>query len=447
MKDPAGQRMLRWLCALLLVGGAAWMAPHGQLSDWNVLQAFWGAAAVMGLGFALSWWIVALPVVWFWGVAIASRLLLLAMEPGDDVWRYLWEGTIQQHGFNPYELPPDASALQALRPAWWGQINHPGVTAIYPPLTQLGFRLLTLVPAKVLLFKLAFLASDLGICALLSRRFGAVAALLWAWNPLVIYSFSGGAHYDSWFLLPLVGAWFLLDPATGPDSGPAPSTTQGPGTAGRWAWASLLIGVSVAIKWVSLLLLAYPCWRALRSGRTLLALGLVLLGLMPLGLGSLAFCESLGCPLIPTGSAFVAHARSSEFVPHLLARIWPATTSSNAIHLLPLAVVVALLLWRCRRFGGFAQAYWFALLMLSPIVHLWYFSWIVPFAVPTANWGVRLVSLSGFIYFVLLHRHPHWNLLEIERGLIWVPFVVGFAITQLRPSRCQRPDLSIPSVP
>ena len=441
MTPLTSQRNLWRLCALLLVGGAAWMAPHGQVSDWQVLQAFWGAVAVMGLGFALSWRIVALPAVWFWGVAIATRLLLLAMEPGDDVWRYLWEGTIQQHGFNPYELAPDATALQALRPAWWGQINHPAVTAIYPPLTQLGFRLLTLVPAQVLLFKLAFLACDLGLCALLSRRFGAASALLWAWNPLVIYSFSGGAHYDSWFLLPLVAAWFLFDRP------PEPGPGSGPGLAGRWALGALLIGVSVAIKWVSLPLLAYPCWLALRSGRALLALGLGLLGLLPLGLGSMAYCDSIRCPLIPTGSAFVTQARSAEFVPHLLARIWPASSSSNAIHLLPLLLVVALLLWRCRRFGGFAQAYWFALLTLSPIVHLWYFSWIVPFAVPTANWGVRLVSLSGFIYFVLLHRKPDWNLLEIERALIWIPFVAGFGITQLRQARLQPPDLSTPSVP
>ncbi|MCT0248730.1 hypothetical protein KQ297_07115 [Synechococcus sp. CS-205] len=437
MMPPVRHHHLWRLCALLLVGGAAWMAPHGQLSDWPTLQAFWLAVAVMGLGFALSWRLKVLPAAWFWGVAIATRLLLLPMEPGDDVWRYLWEGTIQQHGFNPYELAPDAGALQGLRTPWWGQINHPAVTAIYPPLTQLGFRLLTLVPAQVLLFKLAFLACDLGICALLSRRFGSASALLWAWNPLVIYSFSGGAHYDSWFLLPLVAAWFLLDRPAEPGSAPD----------GRWALAALLIGVSVAIKWVSLPLLAYPCWRALRRGRRLLALALALLGLLPLGLGSLAYCDSIRCPLIPTGSAFVAHARSSEFVPHLLAGLWPASAGSNAIHLLPLLVVVAVLLGRCRRFGGFAQAYWFALLAFSPIVHLWYFSWIVPFAVPTANWGVRLVSLSGFIYFVLLHRNPHWNLLEIERALIWIPFVAGFAITQLRSFGLQPPDLSTPSVP
>ncbi|MDP4808427.1 MAG: hypothetical protein NWR31_04545, partial [Cyanobium sp. MAG_160] len=169
----------------------------------------------------------------------------------------------------------------------------------------------------MLLFKLAFLACDLGLCALLSRRFGAASALLWAWNPLVIYSFSGGAHYDSWFLLPLVAAWFLFDRP------PEPGPGSGPGLAGRWALGALLIGVSVAIKWVSLPLLAYPCWLALRSGRALLALGLGLLGLLPLGLGSMAYCDSIRCPLIPTGSAFVTQARSAEFVPHLLARIWP----------------------------------------------------------------------------------------------------------------------------
>ena len=60
---------------------------------------------------------------------------------------------------------------------------------------------------------------------------------------------------------------------------------------------------------------------------------------------------------------------------------------------------------------------------------------------------MRLVSLSGFIYFVLLHRKPDWNLLEIERALIWVPFVAGFGITQLRQARLQPPFLSTPSVP
>src|SRR5438067_11534884 len=37
----------------------------------------------------------------FWVAAIALRMAIFAMPPGDDLWRYLWEGKIQLHGFNP----------------------------------------------------------------------------------------------------------------------------------------------------------------------------------------------------------------------------------------------------------------------------------------------------------------------------------------------------------
>ena len=146
---------------------------------------------------------------WFWLLAILPRLVMLAMYPGDDIWRYLWEGHIQNLGFNPYLLPPNADVLAPFRFDWWIEINHPELAAVYPPIAQLWFRLLAAIAPSVLLFKSTFVAADLGICWLLSRRFGHLATLSYAWNPLVIYSFAGGGHYDSLFLLPLVAAWLL----------------------------------------------------------------------------------------------------------------------------------------------------------------------------------------------------------------------------------------------
>jgi hypothetical protein len=72
------------------------------------------------------------------------------MHPGDDIWRYLWEGHIQNHGFNPYLIAPSASELIPFRldafgldtfglDAFgldtsgldgWSQINHPDHAAI-----------------------------------------------------------------------------------------------------------------------------------------------------------------------------------------------------------------------------------------------------------------------------------------------------------------------------
>src|ERR1700683_2604865 len=58
-------------------------------------------------------------VAWFWGLTLAGRAILLWAAPGDDLWRCLWERTIQRHGFNPYILAPQAELLKGLRDASW----------------------------------------------------------------------------------------------------------------------------------------------------------------------------------------------------------------------------------------------------------------------------------------------------------------------------------------
>ncbi|MFQ6538852.1 MULTISPECIES: glycosyltransferase family 87 protein [Aphanothece] len=397
--------------ALLLVGGSLLMAPHGQLTDPLVLGRFWPAAAVMAGGFALSWRLEAVGRWAFWGVALAARLLLLPMEPSDDIWRYLWEGQIQLLGFNPFELPPADAALAAWRPPWWALINHPDVTAIYPPLTQLLFRLLALPGPSVLVFKLAFVAADLGVCALLVRRFGRRRSLLYGWNPLILVSFAGGGHFDSWFLLPLAAAWTL-------------------GPRQRLA-AALLVGLSVAIKWISLPMLAHQLWQPLRARRWRQALAMALLGLLPMAAASLAFCDRRRCALVPMGSSFVRHGRSAELVPHLVGRVWSWSVQHNGVFLLALAAVTLLLLGRRADLGRFSRRYLLALLLLSPIVHVWYFSWLIPFGLPTRAWAERLVSLSGFVYFVLPSRLPDWQLSDAERLLLWGPLVAGLALEAL----------------
>ncbi len=401
---------------LLLVLGAALMAPHGDLFYPETLHRFWGAAAVMGVGFALSWGLRVVPLAAFWGVAVVTRLLLLPMHPGIDVWRYLWEGYIQTLGFSPYHFAPLAPALEPFRTDWWSQIVFPDVTAIYPPIAQLGFRGLAAIAPNLYLFKLAFALADLLVCGLLCHRFGPARTTLYAWNPLVIYAFAGGAHYDSWFILPLVAAWLLVESL---DQTPPPDL---------WPWlgSALLLGVSIAVKWVSLPLLAWLVVQGWRQFKGWQAIALGLAGLLPVVLSALPFCGATLCPLVPTSSAFVAYGRSAELLPHLVAQVWPASLETNWIYGLPLGLVVVGLLWRRLSLQHFATGYWFSLFILSPIMHSWYFTWLVPFAVPSQNWGVRLGSLSIFVYFVLPSRVPVWQLTLAERLLLWLPFVLGW---------------------
>lgn len=412
------------LAGLLVLTGAALLWPHGAATAANVPWLL-AAAAVLGAGFVSAWKLAlgpgaaAPPGWWFWGVAVGARLLLLPMEPGDDVWRYLWEGRVQLSGYSPFHYAPLAEELTELRTSWWGLINHPDKTAIYPPLLQLGFRgLAALLGDAVWAWKLVFVAADLAICGLLAGRLGPARALLFAWNPLVLYATAGGAHFESLLLLPLVLAWLWWDAAE-----PAPRR------------AALALGCSIGVKWVTAPLLCWLVWR--ERGRPLRAAGLLALGVLPVGIALLWFRVEFG----PLGALwpgeFVAKARGMDFLPWLVDLVRRPVEVSNAWipwMFLPAAAAVLLL---ARRAVTAFEGYFTVLLLCLPSVHPWYFVWLVPWAAITGHLGTRLLSLSGFVYFWVWRTHEltgRWETGPAERVLLWAPFVIG-AVLHLRSRR------------
>ncbi len=462
------KNFLLLLSSFLILLGAILIVPYGNFQEADTVPKFWIGISIMSLGFIFSWKIQSINSAWFWSITILARLILIPMEPGDDIWRYLWEGYIQNLGFSPYNLAPNAIELIPYRTEWWSLINHPDTSAIYPPLSQLGFRTLALINPSVLIFKLAFILADLGICWLLTRKFGWQETLIYAWNPLIIYSFAGGGHYDSWFLLPLVAGWLLFRKKNSIEKSKETTLTllnltNSNNSANRgilnlnksklpkfnfgnadnylWYWSAFLIGVSVAIKWMSLPILSFLIWQKILDKpqhniyRKIQQAGvLLLIGLLPMCLAALNFCQSEKCSLIPTSSNFVVKGRSAEFIPYLISLIWEQSTKYNWIYGIPLCLGVAVLIWNIRKFINFAEWYFFLLFTLSPIVHAWYFTWLIPFAVATKNLGTKWVSLSAFIYFILKHRQAlgdnNWFLTLMERYWLWLPFVVGFIWSQ-----------------
>jgi hypothetical protein len=286
----------------------------------------------------------------------------------------------------------------------------------------------------VWLFKGVFLAADVGVCVLLVRRFGRVAALVYAWNPLVIYNIAGGGHFDALFILAITAAW-LVFPQSREDAHGAPA-------AARYRWSALLLGVSIGIKWVSAPLVAFLCLRAMRDRRFSLGMECAILAVLPTLLG--LWAAGLWMPfqdLVPKD--FALYARSAEFIPRLVASVWEESSRMNWIFILPLGLATLALVWRCRSWTAMAEGFFFSLFILSPAVHAWYFLWIIPFAAATRNWGTRLVSITAFTYFILQERtatyveeapNP-WVLTPLETAFLWGPFVAGFTWTWWR--RCR----------
>ncbi len=350
------------------------------------------------------------PQTLFWSGALLLRLAMLGCEPGDDFWRYLWEGRIQLDGFNPYVLSPAAPELASLRDVAWAKINHPEAAAIYPPAAQLAFLGITRVMPNLLAFKLVFIAADLLTAALLIRLCaGGIRDAAWyAWNPAVVYAFSGGAHYDSLMLLPMTASLAILSLSAEEQAPP------------RWHAAlgsCALLGAAIAIKFIPVLLI--PAWaRALRDKSAALALCAVIPTVCSLPFGGMSTVLS---PL----RDFANTARFNDTLwwaiealtgPNPYQRNWPFILALGAA-----------ILWGFYRFKNDWPrcAVWSmgSALVLSPVLHPWYVTWILPLACWRRATPWSTFSLSAMGALLLWESTPLWN--------AWEPNLITHAIVLL----------------
>ncbi|GAB4173381.1 MAG: DUF2029 domain-containing protein [Terrimicrobiaceae bacterium] len=412
-----------WGASALIIAGALLSAPHGHLHALGTVPWFLAGSALMLVGYFLALRVSPIPVSLVAAIAVLSRLVLLFQVPGDDIYRYIWEGRILLAGWNPYIHPPEDGSLSFLRDGVWDSVQHKGFTAIYPPLTEWLFAGLGAISSSPLFFKLAFLFADLGTAWLLSRKFGASRSLLYAWNPLVIYSFSGGGHYDSIFVLAMVLGWLAW--------------LEG-GKIRSAAW----LGVAVAIKWLALPLLAWVGWQIfIEAWKTRRARSLVWAGIAAI-LPLMASYAAVGLwtgewtlQLYP--AKFSQYARSAEFLPAFVGWLWEQSKYHNHWFLIPLALGWAAVILRSCEFARSAEWLFFLSFILTPMLHAWYFTWIIPFAVLTRNRGTLAVTASGFLYFLLYHHVEipggRWVLSPLETVALWLPFAAGFLWSALRP--------------
>ena len=357
----------------------------------------------------------------FWAVVVGLRLVALPLAPGDDFWRYQWEGKIQRAGFNPYVNAPDDPQLEAVRAEFpaWQKINHRDFRAIYPPGAELLFAGLSRVSDSPLLYKLLFTAADIATIAVLLRLLGGASryanAAWYAWNPLVVYSFAGAAHFDSLMILPMTAGILFL-------------TRVEAETESRRKWwlalaASAAFGIAISIKLVPVLLLLC-CVFALR----LRAIALIVSAGIP-ALLSLLY----GYPKIPIWDSlrrFAHVTRLNDLFWWLIEEtLWRNPHQKNYrynVIIIICVALVSLLFWRNWK-RGMIWALGVAL-VLSPVLHPWYCTWILPLAAwrRAITWNV--LSITLFAYFLFWNERLFalpWHSAPWTRAIIIVPPVVA----------------------
>ena len=144
--------------------------------------------------------------------AVGFRLVLLFLPPSlsDDSYRYIWDGLVQVHGFNPYQCQPEDPALADLQDEpVYDLLNSPSYYTVYPPVSQLVFAFGALFydgdwMTSYYAIKLVLVLSEILAVLLLARMVESRWLMLYAWNPLVLLETAGQAHTESLLLLLLL---------------------------------------------------------------------------------------------------------------------------------------------------------------------------------------------------------------------------------------------------
>jgi alpha-1,6-mannosyltransferase len=180
---------------------------------------------------------------------IFSRLLILFSFPllSDDIYRFIWDGSLMHHGINPFSITPNQ--LMQLNPQWidstlFTNMNSQAYYSVYPPINQFAFYL-SAIPGKgnllasAIILRIFILAFDFGNIYLIKKllqfyKKDKKLIYLYALNPLVIVEFTGNLHFEAVMIFfTLLAIWFL--------------------TQNKWIWAAIALSLAINAKLLPLI--------------------------------------------------------------------------------------------------------------------------------------------------------------------------------------------------
>lgn len=250
-----------WLLAPLLLLAITYLGLRVEQSDFYPLIGLYSFLFLSYL--AISRWSTPETLGFWWGMAIAMRLILVFCLPllSDDVYRFIWDGQLINNGYNPFHYLPstlieEGPAIPGLTQELYEALNSPNYYTIYPPIAQATFALATwLFPTSIygaaVVMKAFLFLFELGSIWLIIRllahwQMPLKNSLLYALNPLIIIEVCGNLHYEGamvFFLL--LGIWLIVK--------------------GRFYFSAGMLAFSVASKLLPLMF--FPFW-VRRLGRS-----------------------------------------------------------------------------------------------------------------------------------------------------------------------------------
>jgi len=368
---------------------------------------------------------------------LAARLILFSSQPAleDDYQRYLWDGAVTAHGFNPFAISPSqvidggpghslAEIAKASGPVL-ERINHRNLTTIYPPLAQAAFALAHLIkPYSLASWRSLLLVADIATLGLIFALLGLLnKSPLWAtvywWNPVVLKEFFNSVHMDALLLPFVMGALYLAL-----KSRPVAATAALACAVGTKLWPVLLLPL---------------IWRqAIKNRGQLIQCGVVFallitalsLPYLSAGLGensgTVAYVQrwTINSPL------FTSLRSLLEILFAGLSTDSVALAATSARIVLAGAVSVLAVLMALRPIKDASDllsrtlVIVAALILLAPAIYPWYALWMLPLLALFPYTGLVLVSATiplYYCYFYFAARDATHLYQTIIVWIVWVP--------------------------
>jgi hypothetical protein len=351
-----------------------------------------------------------LPILLF-GVLFRLTLVPHPVVGSDDIYRYLWDGKVQASGVNPYAYTPTDAHLAPLASADLpAKVNHAELRTLYPALAEgLFFVSYRLFGESAAGFKLLLVGLDCLTLLFLwlhlrGKGRNPAGLLLYAWSPLPIMYFGLDGHIDALGIAFLVLSLLLF-------------------TTNRRVLGGVALGLSALGKLVPLIL--GPLLLRLDTGvRRLLSPAVTLLVVV---CGYLLYYEpTMG--MVESLKTFGVHW---EFNGSLFSVIFFLTGSNETAHRVMGIMMVCWIAFLTVLDRPFTEKTFWAFvgfILLSPVVHPWYLTWLA--ALLVFRWSTAVFAFLGLsnIANIVVYQYRAFGEWNDQPVLLLLEYIPVFAL-------------------
>lgn len=346
-------------------------------------------------------------------IGIVFRLTLVphSVVGSDDIYRYVWDGKVFASGISPFTYLPADPRLAHLATADLPRlVNHPELRTVYPAFAQVLFCLSSLmfgdstVGLKLLLVLLDSCTLIVLYVFLGRRRRERFPVVLYAWSPLPVLYFGLDGHVDALGITFLVIALYFL-------------------STNRNMRGVVALGLSALAKFVPLVVVPLTVKHLEGRRRWLLSA-------VPVVMTAIGFLLYL-TPAGGGADALRTFGERWEFNGSIFSVVYFLTGSNDAAHMISIlliALYVAVLALVNRPL--LEKVFWafFGVILLSPVVHPWYLTWLA--ALLVLRWSISAFVLLGLstIANVVVYQYQAYGQWVDQPILLLIEYVPVVAL-------------------